>query len=111
MKATFNARIVGHEVFTPDKKEPTFQLLRVKLEIAPGSERTDKPTRCALAVQLERKEEYPLLGFIRIALEDSQQVLDLKGANHKPSKPPPQLALTPGKGRKRTPPSPEDHVH
>jgi hypothetical protein len=117
MKQTFNARIVGHEIFTPDTKEPTFQLARVKFEIQPGSERMQKTTKGVLAIQLERLDEYPLRGFFRITLEDSQQVLDLLGAPHKPSKPgSPQLSITPpgkggrGKGR-TTPKDPDDQPH
>jgi hypothetical protein len=101
MKQTFNARIVGHDIFTPDSKSPSFQLARVKLEVAPGSEQTEKLTKAALVVEIERLDEYPLRGYIRITLEDSQQELDLRGAKQKPSKGAPQLSMTPIKGGRK----------
>ena len=107
MKQVFNARIMGHEFFVPDKEQPGHFAARVKVEIAPGDPSTEKCTKGALVVELARLDEFPALGYITITVQDSQQELNLGGAKHVPSKPNgTQLSITPpARGRGKRAPS------
>jgi hypothetical protein len=79
---THNARIVGQRLFTPDpKNHPNLELMKLELDIQPaGGAATDKNSKGYLIVNLESAEQFPLRSYLRITVEDSQQVLPLGGA-------------------------------
>ena len=84
MKAEFKAKIVGHELFTPDKDTPNREAVRVKLQIAPtgaGGATTallGKPTKGVLTIEEKDLPKFPLRGYLSITVQDSQQTLDFQ---------------------------------
>lgn len=85
MKTSINGRVVGHRLFAPDPKNPGLEMMRVELELAPlGTAATEKNSKGVIAMSLEAAERFPLRRYVRITIEDTQQVLPLaRAANGK----------------------------
>lgn len=83
MRKDTNGRVESHQLWTPDpKKEPGVELVRVGLSLAPiGTSATDKNSKAILVMSKEAAQSYPLGCFVRIFVEDTQQVLPLARAN------------------------------
>ena len=81
MKEHFNAKIVGYELFVPDKDSPKDEAVRVKLAI-----NSELPLGKALkgAIPIEKKHlaNYPIGTYLRITIQDSQQELSLEREDH-----------------------------
>lgn len=77
MKMEFNAKIVGHELFVPDKDEPKKFGVRVKLQCASTAIGLGKPTKAVIPIEEKKLGQYPIGTYLRITVEDSQQVLNL----------------------------------
>jgi len=88
MRKSINARIVGHRLFTPDPKNaPKVELLRVEVEFAPLKEgSTDKNSKGVLLAPKDQKEDLQLGQYLRISIEDTQQVLPLARAGKEKAK-------------------------
>jgi len=72
MKMEFNAKIVGHELFTPDPDDTKHQGIRVKLQVA-SMKPLGKPTKGVLPIDAEEIADFPIGRYLRISVVDSQQ--------------------------------------
>lgn len=82
MKHTINGRIVGHKLFTPDKKNPKHEMVKVELSLAPvGDAKCEKNSTATLLVDEKSAHNFPLKGYVRVVVEDTQQVLPLARAS------------------------------
>ena len=78
MKREFNARISGHDLYTPDKSVPSRQAARLKLDVASQKPQMGKPTKAVLPIELEELDlpEFKSGQYLRITIQDSQQAMN-----------------------------------
>jgi hypothetical protein len=97
MKLEFNAEIVGHEVFRPDPDDRKHKAIRLKLQVASMTPALGKPTRGVLPIAFEDCADFPLGGFLRITVVETQQEMEFAPPAKKGHE---QLGLVPTEGKK-----------
>lgn len=88
MRKSINARVVGHRLFVPDPKNaPKVELVKIAIEFAPLNEAaTVKNSAGTLIAPREALEHFAIGTYLRVSIEDTQQVLPLARAQHKAKK-------------------------
>jgi hypothetical protein len=84
MKMEFNAKIVAYELFMPDPEEPKRMGIRVKLQAASIKSLLGKPTKAVLPIDFDDREQFPLNGYVRISVVDTQQEMAFAPPRAKP---------------------------